>query len=154
MTTKKTSAAEAIKAEDVVATSYKITDSAREFVKRSAASAKEGAEKAHEGTEKLNSTVEAGMKRAVGGYVSIIGGFADATFANIDHALTTVEKLAAAETFNEAVKIQSDYVRDSASANMNRARDAANIMREAVVENTSMAREQMMKVWPYGSKAA
>ena len=146
--------ADAIKAEDVVSSSYKIADSAREFVKRSAASAKESTEKAQESTEKFNAGLENTMKRAVGGYVSILGGIAEATFSNVDHALTTVEKLANAGSVTEAVKIQSDYVRESTNANIDRARHAANITRDVITENTSAARDQMMKVWPYGSKAA
>ena len=155
--TKKTNAkkaADPIKAEDIAVETSKIAASAREFVKRSAATAKERAENLHEGSTKFNSGLENNLTRMVGGYVSVLGGIADATFANVDHALTTVEKLAAAKSVAEAMEIQSSYVRESANANMDRARDAASTVRDVVVENVSDMRDQTAKVWPYGSKAA
>ena len=155
--TKKTEtnkAADPIKAEEIVAESSKIAASAREFVKRSAASAKERAENLHEGSKTYNTGLENNLNRMVGGYVSVLGGIADATFANVDHALTTVEKLAGAQSVSEAMQIQTDYVRDSANANMERVRDAASTVRDVVVENVSDMRTQATKVWPYGSKAA
>ncbi len=151
---KTTKSASPIKEEEITRMPSQIAASTREFVKRSAATAKERAENLHEGTEKFNSSLENGMTRFVGGYVSVLGGIAEATFANVDHALTTVEKLAGAQSVSEAVRIQSDYVRESTTNNMNRARDAANIAREMVVENTSSMRDQFAKAWPYGQKAA
>ncbi|MEL6946171.1 MAG: phasin family protein [Pseudomonadota bacterium] len=154
MANKATKTAEPIKADDITKTGEKMTASAREFVKRSAASAKERAESLHEGTEKFNASLEDGMKTFVGGYVSVLGGIANATFANVDHALSTVEKLAAAQSVSEAVKIQGDYVRESANANYERAKVAAEATRDVVMSNTSMAREQLANMWPYGKKAA
>jgi len=154
MTNKTTKAADPIKAEETVRGAEKMTASAREFVKRTAATAKERAENLHEGTEKFNTGLESSMKSFVGGYVSVLGGIADATFANVDHALSTVEKLAAAKSVSEAVKIQGDYVRESANANYERAKVAAESTRDVVVSNTSAVREQIASVWPYGKKAA
>ena len=94
------------------------------------------------------------MTRMAGGYVSILGGIAAATHENVTHALTTVEKLANAKSVSEAVRIQSDYVRDNTSANMARVRDAAEIVREVASDSANMMRENVSKVWPYGKKAA
>lgn len=152
--TTKTKAADPIKPEDISKGTSKVAATAREFVKRSAATAKERAEDIHEGTEKFNSGLENTMHRVVGGYASILGGIANATYANVDHYLTTVEKLAGAKSVSEAMKIQGDYLRDSTAANIERSRNAANTVREVVVDNTSALREQVAKVWPYGQKAA
>ena len=152
--TAKTKAADPIMAEEIAVETSKIADSAREFVKRTAASAKERAENLHEGSNTINAGVEKNLNRMVSGYVSVLGGIADATFANVDHALSTVEKLAGAKSVSEALQIQSDYVRDSANSNMERARDAAETVREVVVENVSDFRNQAAKIWPYGTKAA
>ena len=153
-TAKNTKSASPIKAEEISKVSNKVAASTREFVKRSAASAKERAENLHDGSTKFNSNLENGLNSLIGGYVSVLGGIANATFANVDHALTTVEKLAAAKSVSEAVKIQSDYVRDSANSNMELVRDAASTVRETVQDNTADLRDQFAKAWPYGKKAA
>ena len=143
----------AVKAEDIINTS-KIADSAREFVKRSAATAKERSDNLYEGSEKLNSGIEKALTRAVTGYVGFLGNIAEATHANVNHALTTAEKLAAAKSLSEAAQIQVDFVRENASANIERVRSAVNTTREVVMEGTETLRENASKVWPYGNKAA
>ncbi|MFD0917120.1 phasin family protein [Pseudahrensia aquimaris] len=155
-TTKKTE--EAVKIEDAASAASKVTtkvaEGTREFVRRSAATAKERTDDFYETTNKFNSGLESALTRVAGGYVSILGGIAAATHENVTHALTTVEKLANAESVSEAVRIQSDYVRESTSANIGRARDAAEIVRDMAGESVNMVRENAMKAWPYGQKAA
>lgn len=156
MTTKAkaSKAAETAKAEDVVADASGVANSAREFVKRSACSAKERAETIHEGSLKLNSNVEKAVTGFVSGYASFLNNIADATHANVEHALVTVEKVAAAGSISEALKIQADFVRENTTANFERVRDAANTSREMLVDGAATIRENAANVWPYGKKAA
>lgn len=156
MTTKAktTKAAETVKAEDTVAAASGVANSAREFVKRSACSAKERADTIHEGSLKLNSNVEKAMTGLVSGYASFLNNIADAAHANVEHALDTVQKVAAAESVSEALKIQADFVRENTTANFERVRDAANTSREMFVDGAAAIRENAEKVWPYGNKAA
>ncbi|MEM9332055.1 MAG: phasin family protein [Pseudomonadota bacterium] len=147
-------AADAVKAEQIINNTSKIADSAREFVKRSAATAKERSDNLYEGSTKLNSGIEKVLSRAVTGYVGFLGNLAEATHANVDHALTTAEKLAAAKTLSEAAQIQADYVRENTSANVERVRAAVNSTREVVMEGAEVVRENVTKAWPYGKKAA
>ena len=146
--------ADAVKAEDIIENTSKISASAREFVKRSAASAKERSDNLYEGSTKLNSGLEKALTRAVTGYVGFLGNIAQATHANVNHALTTAEKIAAAKTLAEAAQIQADFVRENTSANIDRVREAVNTSRELVMEGVEVARENASKVWPYGKKAA
>ena len=156
MTTKAktTKTAEAVKTEEVVAGTSKITESAREFVKRSAATAKERADSVHEGSLALNTNVEKALTGLVSGYASFLGNLADAAHANVEHALVTVEKVAAADSVSEAMKIQADFVRENTNANYERVRDAANASREMLVDGAASVRENLANVWPYGKKAA
>ena len=140
---------------DVASTATtKVAEGAREFVRRSAVGAKERADDLYENSEKFNSGLENALTRVAGGYVSILGGIAAATHDNVNHALTTVEKLANAESVSEAVRIQSDYVRENTSANLARVRDAAETIREVAGDSAGMVRENVSKIWPYGKKAA
>ena len=54
--------------------------------------------------------------------------------ANVQHTLSTVEKLAGATSINEAVKLQADFVRENASANIERIRGAAETARDSMAE--------------------
>ncbi|MEM9277609.1 MAG: phasin family protein, partial [Pseudomonadota bacterium] len=145
--------ADAVKVDEIVNNTSKIADSAREFVKRSAATAKERSDNLYEGSTKLNSGLEKVLSRAVTGYVGFLGNIAEAAHANVDHALTTAEKLAAAKTLSEAAQIQADYVRENTSANVERVRAAVNSTRETVMEGAEVVRENVSKVWPYGKAA-
>ena len=148
---------ETIKAEDVKSTTTvktKVAEGAREFVRRSAANAKERSDDMYETSAKFNSGLESALSRIAGGYVAILGNLAEATHENVDRALTTVEKLANAQSVSEAVRIQSDYVRENTTANINRTRDAVEVVRGVAVDGVEMARENVKKVWPYNQKAA
>ncbi|MEM9732349.1 MAG: phasin family protein [Pseudomonadota bacterium] len=149
---------ETIKAEDVTSAASKmgtrVAEGTREFVRRTAATAKERSDDIYENTEKFNSGLETALTRVAGGYVSILGGMARASHENVTRALTTVEKLANAESISEAVRIQSDYVRENTTANMAMVRDAAETVRDVTTDGFEMARENVMKAWPYGNKAA
>ena len=145
---------DAVKVEEVIKGTSKIADSAREFVKRSAATAKERSDYVYEGSEKFNSGLEKALNRVVSGYVGILGNVAEATHDNINHALTTAEKLAGAKSLSEAAQIQADYVRENTSANIERVRAAVNTTRDAVMEGGEAVRESVANVWPYGKKAA
>ena len=158
MTKKTNTVDDAIKAEEAASAAStvttKVAEGTREFVRRYAATAKERSDDLYENTNKFNSGLESAMTRVASGYVSILGGFAAATHDNVNLALTTVEKLANAKSVSEAVRIQSDYVRENTTANIARVREATEVVREVAGDSASMVRENVSKVWPYGQKAA
>ncbi len=124
----------------------------RELLKNAAEAAKlrvgefqDGAYKAAEGSEQF-------LNAFVGGYAKFARGMVDATFANVEHALDTVEKLAAAKSVNEAVQLQADFVRDNARANYDRVSVAAENVRNVVADNTKKVQDEFAKL--YGNKAA
>ena len=132
----------------------KVAEGTREFMRRSAATAKDRSDAIYEGSETVNDTLENAMTKVVGGYVSILGGMARVAHANVNRALTTVEKLANAQSVSEAVRIQTDYIRENTSANFAEVRNAAGTTREVLGDGVDAAREQASKMWPYGKKAA
>lgn len=149
---------ETIKAEDVTNAAAKagtrVAEGTREFVRRTAATAKERTDDLYENTEKFNSGLETALTRVAGGYVSILGGMARASHENVTRALTTVEKLANAKSVSEAVRIQSDYVRENTTANIAMVRDAAETVRDVATDGYEMVRENVSSAMPYGKKAA
>ncbi|QIE56159.1 hypothetical protein G5B40_12225 [Pikeienuella piscinae] len=132
----------------------KIADGAREYVQRTAASARERTDSAYEGVSKFNSGLEKTMNRLVTGYVGILGEVADATRSNLVHAISTAEKVAQAKTLAEAAQIQIDFARDNATANYDRARNAVSATRDVVAEGVDAIREGVSGAWSHGQKAA
>lgn len=120
---------------------------ARDFVAKSAATAKERAESAHVGAGKFTDKAEKLTVSLVGGYANFLRGLLDATYANVQHGLETVEKIAAAKSVGEAAQIQADYVRESAKANFERVRDAADTARTAFVDGAKTVQAEMSEFY-------
>ncbi len=153
MATKTAKQDKTIIADEATKVTTKVAESAREIMRRTAATAKERSDDAYDSATKFNSGLESAMNRVVGGYVTILGGIASATHDNVNRALNTVEKLANAKTMTEAVKIQSDYVRENTTANIENVRVAANVTRDVMMDGATAVRENVSKAWPYGKAA-
>lgn len=139
---------------DSVQSKVEVPAAARDFVKRGASSAKERAESVLAGAAKLTESAEKFATSFVAGYANFARGLLDATLANVQHALTTVEKVAGAHSVSEAVQIQADFVRESASANFERVRGAAETARTAVVDGAKTAQAEFSKLYASEKKAA
>lgn len=156
-TTKTKTAAEKTKTKTKTETNIdasKVAEGAREYVQRTAASAKERTDSAYEGVTRFNSGLEKTMNRFVTGYVGILGDVAEASRSNLVHALSTVEKVSRAKTFTEAAQIQADFARENATANYDRALNVVSATRDVVTEGAETIRESVAGVSPYGKKAA
>lgn len=140
--------------ENVNEVSSKVTEGAREFVRRTAGSAQERAETAFETSKTYNTQLEDTLKRAAAGYTNMLGGIAGAAFANVQHSLAAVEKLAEAKSVSDAMQIQSDFVREHSAQNMEHARSAYDYVREVAAENMTTVRDGYSKMWPSSGKKA
>lgn len=137
-----------------VQSKFEVPASARDFVAKGASNAKERAETVHTNVIKFTDGAEKVATSFVGGYANIMRGVFDATLANVQHALTTVEKVSAAKSVNEALQIQANFVRESASANLERVRDAAETARAAVTDGAKEVQSQFSKLYAVEKKAA
>jgi hypothetical protein len=136
---------------ETVQSKMEVPAAAREFVKRTAATAQERAETVHSGIATATTKVENLATAFVGGYANFARGLVDASLSNVQHALSTVEKVAGAKSLNEVVQIQSDYVRESAKANFDRVKNAAEIARTTVVDGAKTVQSEISAMY---SKAA
>ena len=109
MTEKTTKAKSAAKTKIVDENTFtdRLTEGAREFVKRSTATAKERTDTAFETTKKYNADMEDVLVRAARGYVNILGNIAEAAYVNVNRGIATAEKLAAVKSVSEAMEIQT-----------------------------------------------
>ena len=132
----------------------RVAEGAREFVKRTTDSAQERVESAYETTKTYNAQLEDTLKRAASGYANILGGIAEAAFANVNHTLNAVEKLAEAKSVSEAMEVQTTYVREHTAQNMEHVRSAYDYVRDVASENLTSVREGYAKMWPQSGKKA
>lgn len=130
-----------------VQSKMEVPAAARDFVKRTAETAKERAESLHNGAADVTTRAEKLATAFVGGYANVVRGLIDASLANVQHALSTVEKVAGAKSVNEAVQIQADYVRESARTNFERAKNAAETARETVVEGAKTVQAEISALY-------
>src|SRR5262245_41331236 len=131
---------------------FEVPAAARDFVIKTASSAKEQAETVHTNVANAAKTAETFATSLVGGFASVTRGLLDASFANVQHTLSTVEKVAGAQSLKEAVQINADFVRESARANYERVRVAADTVKSVVTEGTEKAQAEFSRF--YGKKAA
>ena len=139
---------------DTVQSKIEVPAAARDFVKRTASSAKDRAETVHQSAENATNSVEKFATSFVGGYANFTRGLLDMTLANVQHSLSTVEKLAAAKSVSEAVQVQTDFVRENARANFERVRGAADTAKSVVTEGAKNVQAEIAKIYNYGQKAA
>ena len=142
---KKTSAK--AKATEDTTVASRVTDGAREFVKRSTATVKERADDVYESSKKYNADLENVLVRAAQGYANILGNLAEATYVNVNRGIEAAEKMAEAKSLSEAMQIQSDYVREQSNCSLENARSAFEYMRDVVSENGEALRDTATKMW-------
>lgn len=138
---------------ETVQSKFEVPAAARDFIARGASVAKDRAESVHAGAAKLTDGAEKLATAFVGGYANFARGLLDATLANVQHTLATVEKVAGAKSLNEAVQIQADFVRESASANLERVRTAADTVKTTVVDGAKTVQAEVAKIYS-GEKLA
>ncbi|MEQ6248051.1 phasin family protein [Sulfitobacter sp. HNIBRBA3233] len=145
----KTAAEKAAEAVDATETKIadRVTEGARELVKRSTATAKERADDAFVTTKKYNADLENMLVRAARGYTNILGNIAEAAFVNVNRGIMTAEKLAEAKSLQEAVTIQTEYVREQSTCSIGNARAAFEYIRDVATENGAALRDTATKAW-------
>ncbi|MEM7240883.1 MAG: phasin family protein [Pseudomonadota bacterium] len=125
----------------------RVTDGARDLVKRSSANAKDRTDGIYDASKKYNTNLETFLVRAAKGYTDVLGNIADAAYANVNHSIATAEKLAEAKSVSEAVQIQLDFVREYASNNLENVRASYGYVQEQVTENSQFVRENAMNLF-------
>ena len=88
-----------------------VPEVAREFVKKTAGTAKERAADFHAGSEKVTAAIETAVAGSVSEAAKISRNISQAMYQDAEAFFAGIDKLASAKSINEAVQIQSDLVR-------------------------------------------
>jgi phasin len=133
---------------------FEIPEGAREFVKRSTATAKERAADMHSGATKAAGAIEGAIVTAVSGVADLNRQLIEAVHQDTEAALAAIDKLAGAKCLGEAYQIQIDYVRERGEVGMARAKDVAAFVSRKVSSGVEAVQDQIAKVAPFGRQAA
>ena len=124
-----------------------VPEAAREFVKKTANTAKERAAEAYAGSEKVTDVLETAAADSVSEVAKISRNIQQAIYQDAEAFFAGIDKLASAKTFNEAVQIQSDLARARGEVFISRAKLATEYLGKLVANGAKTAQDNFSKVY-------
>ena len=124
-----------------------VPESAREFVKRQASTAKERAAEAYAGSEKVTAAIESAAADSVSEVAKISRNIQQAIYQDAEAFFAGIDKLASAKTLNEAVQIQSDLARVRGEVLVSRAKSTAEYLGKLVTNGAKAAQDNFAKAY-------
>src|SRR5881394_461985 len=124
-----------------------VPEAAREFVKKSASTAKERAADLHAGSEKVTAVIETAVAGSVSEAAKISRNIQQAIYQDAEAFFNGIDKLASAKSLNEAVQIQSDMVRARGELLASRAKSTTEYLGKLVADGAKTAQDNFSKVY-------
>jgi phasin len=124
-----------------------VPEAAREFVKKTAGTAKDRAADLHAGSEKVTAAIETAVAGSVTEAAKISRNIQDALYQDAEAFFAGIDKLASAKSLNEAVQIQSDMVRARGEVFMSRAKSTTEYLGKLVADGAKTAQDNFSKVY-------
>ena len=124
-----------------------VPEAAREFVKKTAGTAKERAADIHAGSEKVTAAIETAVAGSVTEVAKISRNISQAMYQDAEAFFAGIDKLASAKSLNEAVQIQSEMVRTRGELFVSRAKSATEYLGKLVADGAKSAQDNFSKVY-------
>ena len=124
-----------------------VPEAAREFVKKTANSAKERAADVFAGSEKVTAAIETAATDSVSEFAKISRNIQQAIYQDAEAFFAGIDKLASAKSLNEAVQIQSDLARAQGEVVVSRAKSSAEYLGKLVANGAKTAQDNFAKVY-------
>src|SRR6202049_4219873 len=124
-----------------------VPEAAREFVKKTAGTAKDRAADLHAGSEKVTAAIETAVAGSVTEAAKISRNIQDALYQDAEAFFAGIDRLASAKSLNEAVQIQSDMVRARGEVFMSRAQSTTEYIGKLVADGAKTAQDNFSKVY-------
>ncbi len=118
---------------------------ARDFVQRTAATAKDRAASAHSGAEQVATALQDAVNVSVNGYALVGRSLLQGAYQNVESTLGMVEKLAGAKCLGDATGVYLDFIRDYGKANVEQVRATADIIRKSYTDGDKAVRSVFTK---------
>jgi phasin len=124
-----------------------VPEAAREFVKKTAGTAKERAADLHAGSEKVTAVIESAVADSVSEAAKISRNIQQAMYQDAEAFFAGIDRLASAKSLNEAVQIQSDMVRARGEVLISRAKSTTEYLGKLVADGAKTAQDNFAKVY-------
>src|SRR6202163_3051976 len=124
-----------------------VPEAAREFVKKTAGTAKERAADLHAGSEKVTAAIETAVAGSVTEAAKISRNIQNALYQDAEAFFAGIDKLASAKSLNEAVQIQSDMLRSRGEVLVSRAKASTEYLGKLVADGAKSAQDNFAKVY-------
>src|SRR6202163_2928704 len=124
-----------------------VPEAAREFVKKTAGTAKERAADLHAGSEKVTAVIETAVADSVSEAAKISRNIQQALYQDAEAFFAAIDRLASAKSLNEAVQIQSDMLRSRGEVFVSLAEASNEYLGKLVTEGAKTAQDNFAKVY-------
>ena len=124
-----------------------VPEAAREFVKKSASTAKDRAAEAFAGSERVTAAVENAVTESVAEAGKISRNIQQAIYEDAEAFFSGIDKLASAKSFSEAVEIQSSLLRARGEAFVSRAKATTDYLGKLAANGAKSAQDNFAKVY-------
>lgn len=124
-----------------------VPEAAREFVKKTANTAKDRAADLHAGSEKVTAAIESTVTDSVSEVAKISRNIQQAMYQDAEAFLAGIDRLASARSLHEAIQIQSDMVRAQGELFMSRAKSTADYLGKLVADGAKTAQDNFSRIY-------
>ena len=124
-----------------------VPEAAREFVRKSANSAKERTADVFAGSEKVTAAIETAVTDSVSEAAKISRNIQQALYQDAEALFASIDKLASAKSITEAVQIQSDLARARGEVFFSRAKSTTEYLGKLVANGAKTAQDNFTKVY-------
>lgn len=130
-----------------------VPEAARDFVKRTAGTAKDRTADLHAGSEKVTAAIETAVSNSVTEAAKVSRNIQQAIYEDAQAFFAGIDKLASAKSINEAVQIQSDLARARGEVFVTRAKSTTEYFGKLIADGAKTAQDNFAKVASYGKTA-
>lgn len=124
-----------------------VPEAAREFVKKSANTAKDRAAEVFAGSERVTAAVENAVAESVTEAGKISRNIQQAIYEDAEAFFSGIDKLASAKSVSEAVEIQSSLLRARGEVFVSRAKATADYVGKLAANGAKSAQDNFAKVY-------
>ncbi|MCK1340603.1 phasin [Bradyrhizobium sp. LB1.3] len=124
-----------------------VPEAAREFVKKSANTAKDRAAEVFAGSERVTAAVENAVTESVTEAGKISRNIQQAIYDDAQAFFAGIDKLASAKSFSEAVEIQSGLLRSRGEVFVSRAKATTDYLGKLAANGAKSAQDNFAKVY-------
>ncbi|UEM15668.1 phasin [Bradyrhizobium barranii subsp. barranii] len=124
-----------------------VPEAAREFVKKSANTAKDRAAEVFAGSERVTAAVENAVTESVTEAGKISRNIQQAIYEDAEAFFSGIDKLASAKSVSEAVEIQSSLLRARGEVFVSRAKATADYVGKLAANGAKSAQDNFAKVY-------